>query len=266
MDDSVLTDIRGDGVMVVTLNRPETLNSLGGDMGELLIEAVERASSDDTVRALIITGAGRGFCSGASAVAMVSRGETPPTPSRHSRADKASGSVRLAQAMADCDVPIIAAVNGAAAGAGCGIALCCDVRIFGESGRMGTIFIKRAVAADYGLSYWLPRVVGIAKAYELAYDGGLVDAKRALALGLANRVVPDAELMNEAIAYAATIAKGPPLAYTGIRRLLVASTTMPMQDFLPFEWAEQTKVLATADCAEGFRSFMERRDPVFRGE
>jgi 2-(1,2-epoxy-1,2-dihydrophenyl)acetyl-CoA isomerase len=265
MSTDVLTEIRSDGVMVATLNRPETLNSLSAAMGELLIEAVEEASRNDAVRAFVVTGAGRGFCSGADAGAMNARGSGGSLPSRRQRMDRRGGSFRLAMAMAECDVPIIGAINGAAAGGGCGIALCCDVRFMAESARLGTIFIKRGVAADYGLSYWLPRLVGAAKAYELAYEGSMLEAATALELGLANRVYLDDRLMEETLAYAAKIAAGPPLAYTGLRRLLVRSTTMPMRDFLEYEWTVQADLLRTEDVAEGFRSFAERREPQFKG-
>jgi 2-(1,2-epoxy-1,2-dihydrophenyl)acetyl-CoA isomerase len=266
MSTELLTEIRSDGVMVATLNRPETLNSLSGEMGRLLIEAVAEASRNDDVRCFVLTGAGRGFCSGADAGAMNSRGAAGGTgPTRHQRMDRRGGSFALAMAMAECDVPIVGAINGAAAGGGCGIALCCDVRFMAESARLGTIFIKRGVAADYGLSYWLPRLVGAAKAYELAYAGTMLDAPTCLQLGLANRVLPDDRLMDETLAYAAKIAAGPPLAYTGLRRLLVRSTTMPMHDFLEYEWTVQTDLLRTEDVAEGFRSFAERREPQFKG-
>ena len=265
MSDVLQTDVTESGVMLVTLNRPETLNSLDAEMGELLIAAVNRASSDDAVRVLVLTGAGRGFCSGASAGQLT--GPRVAVPGRFARMDRdGNSSVRFVEAAAASHVPIIGAINGAAAGGGCGIALCCDIRFMAESARIGTIFIKRGIAADYGLAYWLPRLVGAARAYELAYDGGTIDAQRALQLGLANRVIPAATLLAETMAYAETIAKGPPLGYTAIRRLLIDSTQKPLAEFVREEWAEQARVLATADCIEGFRSFVERRPPVFTGE
>ena len=264
MEPNLLTEITDSGVMIATLNRPETLNSLDGTMGEALIAAIHQASADDAVRALVITGAGRGFCSGAAVGGFVSGDGA--TPSRSQRMDRRGGSARLVEAMAACDVPVIAAINGPAAGAGCGIALCCDIRFMAESARMGTIFIRRGLASDYGLAYWLPRIVGVAKAYELAYDGNLLDAKRALEAGLVHRVIPDAELLPEAIAYATTIAKGPPLGYTTLRRMLIRSTSMPVAEFAEYEWAEQARLLGTKDVVEGFTAFMERREPAFQGE
>ncbi|MCA9826131.1 MAG: enoyl-CoA hydratase/isomerase family protein [Dehalococcoidia bacterium] len=265
MTDHLLTEVREDGVMVATLNRPETLNSLSGEMGTALIEAVKFASESDEVRAFVLTGAGRGFCSGADTRAMISRGSGEGGPTRHQRMDRRGGSFYLAEAMAECDVPIIGAINGAAAGGGFGIALCCDVRFVAESARMGTIFIQRGVAADYGMSYWLPRLLGPAKAFEVAYEGNMMQPDRLLELGLANRVYADEELMEATLAYAAKIAAGPPLAYTGLRRLLMRSDNMPMHDFLEYEWTVQQDILRTEDCAEGFRAFAERRTPNFTG-
>ncbi|MFN0147695.1 MAG: enoyl-CoA hydratase/isomerase family protein, partial [Dehalococcoidia bacterium] len=255
MTDAVIVETNAEGVMLVTLNRPETLNSLDTAMGEQLIAAVTLASADDAVRALVITGAGRGFCSGANAGGFIAEGAPPPP--RSQRMDRRGGSARLVEAMAACDVPIIAAINGPAAGAGCGIALCCDIRFMAASARMGSIFIKRGLASDYGLAFWLPRIVGAAKAYELAYDGNLLDAPRALEAGLVHRVLPDDELLAQAMAYAATIAKGPPLGYTTLRRMLVRSVTSDsVAAFAEYEWSEQARLLGTNDVVEGFRAFL----------
>lgn len=259
----VLTEVRDDGVMVATLNRPDTLNSLSVSMSDQLLAAIEHASHEDEVRALVLTGAGRGFCSGADASALTAGGSGQP--SRAQRMDRRGSSARLAAAMAACDVPLIAAVNGPAAGAGFGMALCCDVRFLAESARIGTVFIRRGIAADYGVSYWLPRIVGQARAYELAYSGDLLDARAALEFGLANRVVPDDRLLEETLAYAAKIAAGPPLAYTALRRLLIRQADMPLDQFLEYEWTTQADLLRTEDCREGFRAFIERREPKFTG-
>ena len=134
------------------------------------------------------------------------------------------------------------------------------------SARIGSIFIKRGVAADYGAAYWLPRIVGVSKAFELFYDGNVIDSARALELGLANRVVPDDQLMDEVMTYAAQIAAGPPMGYTGVRRLILDSVdSIERGVFLDREWVTQTALLKTNDAGEGFKSFIERRDPEFTG-
>ena len=159
------------GVMTVTLNRPERMNSLSPELTRGLLEAVERASRDDDLRVMVLTGAGRAFCAGAEVssdrMPAGGNGATAAPPPRHDRMNYRSGSVETVEAFARCDVPIIGAINGVAAGGGFGLALCCDVRIFAESARIGSIFIKRGIAVDYGAAYWLPRIVGVAKAFEL---------------------------------------------------------------------------------------------------
>ena len=170
------------------------------------------------------------------------------------------------EAFAACEVPIIAAINGPAAGAGFGIATCCDIRFMAESARIGSIFIKRGLASDYGAAYWLPRIVGMARAYEIMYDGNLLTAERCLEFGLANRVVPDDELLSETQAYARTIAQGPPLAYTTLRRMLMRATDMELPEFSEYEWTNQAMLLSTKDNREGFQAFVEKRDAKFTGE
>ena len=271
-----MTDVESavaEGVMVTTLNRPEQMNTLSTELISELLAAVQRASTDDEVRVMVLTGAGRAFCAGAEVSADPGRAaagggddDKGPVRSRHERLRSRSGSAAVAEAFARCDVPIIGAINGVAAGAGFSLALCCDVRIFAESARIGPIFIKRGLAADYGAAYWLPRIVGAAKAFELFYDGNVIAAGRSLELGLANRVVPDEQLMDEVLAYARQIAAGPPLAYTGIRRLIQDAVSSSDRDrFFDREWAAQAALLASADAREGFRSFLERREPEFHG-
>lgn len=262
MSDSVLSELQ-DGVLTVTLNEPNTMNALSAGISNGLFEAVGRASSDDAVRVMVLTGAGRGFCAGAM---IGGAGGDGATRSRSARLDRRGGSSRMVEAFAACDVPIIAAINGPAAGAGFGIATCCDIRFMAESARIGSIFIKRGLASDYGAAYWLPRIIGMARAYELMYDGNLLTADRCLEIGLANRVIADDELLVETRAYAGVIAQGPPLAYTSLRRMLMRATDMEIAEFSEYEWTNQSLLLSTKDNREGFRAFVEKRDPKFTGE
>lgn len=258
-----------DGVMLTRLNRPEKMNSLSPELLQGLYDAVNRASEDDDVRVMVLTGTGRAFCAGAevSAARNPAGGGTKRSGTRFAQMRQdGPNSSGMAQAFAACHVPIIGAINGVAAGGGCGIALCCDVRIFAESARMGTIFIKRGIATDYGMGYWLPRIVGISKALELAYDGNPVDSARALELGLANRVVPDETFMDEVMAYARKLAAGPPLGLTATRRILLDSVNgIERGILLEREWEAQVQLLQTNDAREGFGAFSERRDPNFTG-
>lgn len=262
MTDSVLMAVEA-GVLTVTLNEPATMNALSPEITRGIFDAIERANDDEDVRVLLLTGSGRGFCAGA---AVGSLGGGGGTPSRRARLDQQGSSARTVAAFASCEVPVIAAVNGVAVGAGFGIATCCDVRILAESARMGSIFIKRGLASDYGVAYWLPRIIGIGRAYDLMYSGEILDAATCLSLGLANRVVADAALLTEATAYARMIADGPPLAYTLLRRMLQRGGDQSITDFAEYEWSNQRLLLGTRDLAEGFRSFIEKRPPKFTGE
>ncbi|MEO2169864.1 MAG: enoyl-CoA hydratase-related protein [bacterium] len=265
MGDALLTELDEAGVLLATLNRPEAMNSLSAELSAGLLQTLDRASRDDDVRALVLTGAGRAFCAGANI-----SGSTNPTSggpgSRFGRMDRRSGSAETILAFANCDVPIIGAINGPAAGGGFGLALACDVRFMGESARIGSIFAKRGIGPDYGVSYWLPRIVGVARAFEIIYDANLLDAETALACGLVQRVVPDDELLDAALGFARKIAAGPPMAHTNSRRLLVRAQELPIAEFLELEWSNQRALLRTNDAAEGFASFVEKRGPVFTGE
>jgi len=260
MSNSVLFELN-DGVLVATLNEPEKMNALTPGIRDGLFEAIERANVDDDVRALVITGAGRGFCAGAD----VSRRRGGEVEDRQTRMDQTGVSGRVVSAFASCEVPIIAGVNGAAAGAGFGLATCCDIRIMAKSARMGSIFIKRGLASDFGAVYWLPRIVGVARAYELIYNGDLLDAEQCLAVGLATRVVDDEVLLEETLGYARKIADGPPLAYTVVRRMMLRAQYMPVAEFAEYEWTHQRQLLTTNDVAEGFKAFSDRRPPKFLG-
>lgn len=265
---AVLRELTEDGILIITLNRPERMNALSAGISDGILEAVKETKWNDSVRVLVITGTGRGFSAGAD---LSSGGPARPASSgkdavrgRSAMVDK-QGPARTAEAMADADVPIIGAINGAAAGAGLGLALCCDIRIASDQARLGTIFIKRGVGPDWGASYWLPRIVGLPKAIELFYSGELLNAEQALAAGLVSRIVPHESLMDETIAYARMIANGPPIAYTYTRRALLQSLDNDLHRQMVLEWTQQIEVLDTNDAREGFRAWTEKRDPKFKG-
>ena len=264
---SLLRELTADGVLVLTLNRPETMNALTGDISQGIQAAALESKTNDAIRAIVITGNGRGFCAGAdlSGGGPARRNGGEPAAVKRSTFTDRVGPAPMVMALADADVPIIGAINGAAAGAGFGLALCCDIRIASEQARMGSIFIKRGLATDYGTSYWLPRIVGIAKAYELLYTGDILNAEQLLDVGLVNRVVPHDKLMEETMAFARRIASGPPLAYTYVRRNAARSLDQGLAPNLELEWSHQKELLRTGDAAEGFRAFLESRQPVFTG-
>lgn len=261
----LIRELTDDGVLLLTMNRPEAMNALNGELSNSLVAAAQESRTNDAIRAIVITGNGRGFCAGADLTGGGPAGAGAGHPGRSLAGDKLSGSGTLVKALAQANVPVIGAINGAAVGAGFGIALCCDVRIASDQARMGTIFIKRGMATDYGVSWWLPRIVGAAKAFELLYSGEIMDAPALLKLGLVNRVVPHESLLAETMAYARMIAAGPPLAYMYTRRNVMLSMDTGFDAQLEGEWRNQAELLATADAAEGFRAFLQRRAPEFKG-
>ncbi len=264
-EDEILRDQTDDGVVVLTLNRPATLNSLNDGIAYGIVAACRDSKQDDSIRCIVITGAGRGFCSGADVTSGGPVRETGTGRGRSAVVNKTGRPGDLIMAMAEADVPIIGAINGAAAGAGFGVALSCDVRIASEQARMGSIFIKRGIASDNAVAFWLPRIVGLPKAYELMYTGDLMNADELLRLGIVNKVVPPESLMDEAMAMAHQIAAGPPLAFTYTRRQIMRAVNADLRSFLEYEWTLQSEVLGSEDAREGFRAFAEKRPAQFNG-
>src|SRR5262245_3558983 len=199
-----------DGIATLTLNRPDRLNALGGSLREDLYDAVTRSAADPEVRVMVITGAGKGFCSGGDVKAM---GEAKAGQRERPLIEKiAPGRDRTLLAMREAPQPIIAAVNGAAAGAGMNLALGCDIRIASTAARFTQAFVKRGLHPDWGGTYFLPRVVGTAKACEMIFTGDVIDAAEAERLGIVSRVVAPEELMPAAYELARRIAAGRPVA------------------------------------------------------
>ncbi len=260
----VRRELTKDGILIVTFNRPDKMNALNFSIANGILNAVQETKSNDDIRVLVLTGTGRGFCAGADLSSGGPAKSRDTVRGRSAIVDK-QGSGQVVEALADADVPIIGAINGAAAGAGLGLALCCDIRIASDKARLGTIFIKRGIGPDYGTSYWLPRIVGLPKAFELLYSGELLNAEEALEIGLVNRIVPHESLLEETIAYARMIANGPPIAYTYARRSLIQSSENNLHRQLILEWTQQSELLNTNDAREGFTAFLEGREPRFKG-
>jgi enoyl-CoA hydratase/carnithine racemase len=252
-----------DGIAILTLNRPDRLNALGGTLREDLHDAITRASADADVRVMILTGAGKGFCAGGDVKAM---NESRESGRDQSLVDKIAPSRdRTLLAMRDAPQPIIAAVNGAAAGAGMNLALGCDIRIASTAAKFSQAFVKRGLHPDWGGTYFLPRVVGVAKAAELIFTGDVIDAAEALRLGVISRVVAPEELMPAAQELARKIAAGPPIAIRLAKRALYHNADCDLRQALEFETFAQNICRETDDAAEGIRAFVEKRPPLFRG-
>ncbi|MDB5081453.1 MAG: Enoyl-CoA hydratase [Chloroflexi bacterium] len=263
----LLVETTPQGVRSITLNRPEKLNAINDRLSNELPAAIEQASHDDGVRVLVVTGAGRGFCAGldldpavmAEHLAAVNRG-------RAERLDDLGWVGRMALALVNCDKPVIAALNGPAAGAGLGLALGADIRLMSSKAVVTTGYIRRGLAPDAGVSYFLPRLVGLSRATELILTARDVNAEEAERIGLVSKIIP-VENFGAAVAeYAAQLASGPPVALTLTKRLLTASLDRDLPTQLRSEYAAILKCFQTADLAEAMRAFMEKRKPEFKGE
>jgi len=252
-----------DGIATLTLNRPERLNALGDTLREDLLDGVTRASQDPEVRVIVLTGAGKGFCSGGDVKAMnenKERGAGRPLMEK-----VAPGRDRGVLALREAPKPVIAAVNGAAAGAGFNIALCCDIRLASTAAKFSQAFVKRGLHPDWGGTYFLPRVVGVAKACELIWTGDVIDAEQALRLGIVSAVHPPEELLPATYALARKIADGPPVAIRLSKRAIYHSLETDLRKALEFETYAQNICFDTEDAREGIRAFVEKRAPVFKG-
>ena len=264
-DDLIYTE--EDHIATITLNRPERMNALTMKTHMELAQAIEQAKNDGEVRVLIITGAGRGFCSGDDVREIFLAGEGLATDARTKTLAYLEGAVEPGGGggLLHLNKPTIAAVNGAAVGYGCDIALMCDMRIASEKASFGEVFIRVGLIPDQGMLL-LPRLVGLAKAYELILTGNIIDAREAERIGLVNRVVPHEQLQAATRELANKLAKGPPLAIRlakeGIRRGL----SLPLESFLSFHGPALRFLAETEDHIEGARAFVEKREPVFRGK
>ncbi|MEU0384246.1 enoyl-CoA hydratase/isomerase family protein [Streptomyces chartreusis] len=252
----------GDQVLHITLNRPETLNALTPDQRERVIRLLSDASADPGTRAVVLTGTGRGFCAGADLRGTAATGErTAGDVVRTLR----TGAQRLIAAVLDCEKPVIAAVNGTAAGLGAHLAFACDLVLAAASARFIEVFVRRGLVADGGGAYLLPRLVGPQRAKELMFFGDALSAADAERLGLVNRVVPDADLDTTARAWAERLACGPTRALALTKQLVNASLDSDRATAFAAEAAAQEINMTTADAQEGVRSFVERRTPEYRG-
>ncbi|MFE9022140.1 enoyl-CoA hydratase/isomerase family protein [Streptomyces sp. NPDC007808] len=251
-----------DQVCRITLNRPEALNALTPGQREHVIRLLADASADPEVRAVVLTGTGRGFCAGADLRGGAATGErVPGDVARTIRL----GAQRLVAAVLDCEKPVIAAVNGTAAGLGAHLAFACDLVLAAESATFIEVFARRGLVPDGGGAHLLPRLIGPQRAKELMFFGDALAASDAERLGLVNRVLPDAELDKTARAWAARLATGPTRALALTKQLVNASLDTDRAAAFAAEAAAQEINMTTQDAREGVRSFVERRAPRYRG-
>lgn len=261
MPNAILYTLKN-GVAWITLNRPEARNAVNAEMREEIIAVLTDARTNAEIRAVVLTGSGKGFCTGADLSGP--RGQGPSGPGAGREVMKSS-SQRLIRTLWELEKPVIAAVNGVAAGLGSHLAFASDLVIAAEEARFIEIFVRRGIAIDAGGAFLLPRLLGLSKAKELVFFGDDLPATEALRLGLVNKVVPAAELENAARQWAERLAQGPTFAIGMSKRLLNRSLESSLETCLEEEGLVQSLVTQSEDTKEGMKAFMEKRSPQFTG-
>lgn len=255
----ILTE--SDGVATLTMNRPEILNALTGKDFTELVKKLHEAGKSKDAKVLIITGAGKGFCSGAYVKDLVDMDRLEPKAIENA----VSVAQQATLAIRNLEKPVIGAINGVAAGGGADLAWACDIRIASEEARFSEVFVKRGLVPDLGGSFFLPRLVGLGKAFELIYTGNVITAQEAERLGLVNKVVPHDQLSSFTFEFARELAKGPAVAYRNAKIALNRSLYNDLENQLKMEATLQSECLRTEDCKESARAFLEKRPPRFKG-
>lgn len=249
-------------IATMRFNAPERLNALSPRMTGEIFEAVREARDDDDVRVLVVTGVGEAFCAGGNAKTAIQRHVEPDKRSKLKKLFELLD-LSITDAMLQIDKPTIASLNGVAAGAGCDLALTCDMRIASESARIGTIYIKRGLVPGAS-PYFLPRLVGLGKACELIFTGDPIDAAEAGRIGLVDQVVPPDKLEEVTFELADKIAKGPPVAMRFAKRAIYRGLSVPSDDAKEYTTLVRTLAMhLTDETREGFQSFTEKREPNF---
>jgi 2-(1,2-epoxy-1,2-dihydrophenyl)acetyl-CoA isomerase len=250
-------------VATLILNRPERMNALNADLVLALNEALTRVEADPEINVVVLAGAGRAFCAGGD-LAVIGKGRQENNVTELQPILRSG--MQAVLKVRTMRQPVIAAVHGAAAGAGMNLALAADIRIASDDAMFGQNFAKVGLFPDYGGTFFLPQLVGPAKAAELFYTGEMIDAAEALRIGIVNRVVPLAQLETEVHALAHKIAHGPAIAIRAIKEVLFGRDKEELTELLDLEVEQQLKCFYSEDCSEGIRAFFEKRVPKFRGK
>lgn len=252
-----------DGVAVITLDRPDVLNAFDDELGASLLEAVESAAADDAVRCIVITGAGRAFSSGEDLGALRSTYEAGEAPELGDTLIRRYNP--LIAAITSAPKPVVAAVNGVAAGAGASLVLACDYRIASEKAKLVIAFVKVGLIPDSGALWFLGRMIGISRAWQLAASGDPLDARRAYEFGIFHDVVGDEDFADRWRAFAGELAAGPTRAFALTKSLLHGAAARSLDEQLQAEIDAQTQAGRSTDHLEGVQAFLEKRGPRFTG-
>ncbi|MCP3379467.1 enoyl-CoA hydratase [Bradyrhizobium sp. CCGUVB4N] len=261
MNDMVLQKLEG-GLLTITMNRPERKNALNPEMVAGLVEAARRAADDPEVRAVLFKGAGGSFCVGGDVKSMAAG--RAPLPFEVKMANLRRG-MEVSRILHQMPKPVVAQLDGAAAGAGLSMALSCDLRVASESCKITTAFAKVGFSGDYGGTYFLTQLLGSARARELYLTSPVLTAKEAHAIGMVTRVVPDAEIDAAAHELALSLAQGPSIALGYIKRNINNAEHLPLEDCFDGEAIHHTRCSDTEDHKEAAKAFVEKRKPAFRG-
>ncbi|MDR6226037.1 enoyl-CoA hydratase-related protein [Desmospora profundinema] len=261
MSETVMMKKEG-GVAILTLNRPQVYNAFNTELNRDLTRYMNEVGKDPEVRVVLLTGAGNAFCSGQDL-----NDRTDPNIDKLSLGDSVRSRYNpMVEAITGLDKPVIAAVNGVAAGAGCSLALACDLRIISDKAKFVEAFVRIGLIPDSGSSWFLPRLVGFGRAMELVLSGRDVEAEEAVQIGLANKVVPHDQLMSQAMAWAQQLAQGPTKAMGLMKRSLYRAVDVDLNEALEVEAQLQEIAGKTADFQEGIRAFKEKRHPRYQGK
>ncbi len=263
---NLLIGLTPEGVCTITLNRPERLNAVNLALSNEIPAAIDEVSSSDEVRVIVITGAGRGFCAGLDLNPdnLEARTENR-NRSIKDKLDPLGWVGRQALAMINSPKPIIAAINGPAAGAGFGLTLGADIRLMKAGAVVTTGYARRGLSPDAGVTYFLPRLVGASRAAELILTGRDISAEEAERIGLATRVLPAEDFSGQVMEYAAKLAAGAPIGLALTKRLLASSPTATLEEQLKSEYLFIQKCFTTEDVAEAVKAYQEKRQPNFKG-